>query len=49
MTDFTKCDNKKCPMKDTCKRWVAKPDPVRQSYATFYPYQGKCGFYIKVK
>jgi hypothetical protein len=44
--DKTKCNNDKCELKETCLRWTAEPNE-RQSYATFYPQNGKCPFYIK--
>lgn len=35
MADITKCSNRKCPIKDLCKRWVVKSNPYKQSMAHF--------------
>lgn len=35
MADITKCVNIKCPIKETCYRFVALSKECRQSYALF--------------
>lgn len=35
MADITKCANKNCKIKDKCYRFLAKADPLYQSYADF--------------
>lgn len=37
MPDITLCTNDDCPLKDSCYRHTAKPDPIWQSYAHFEP------------
>ena len=32
MSDITKCNNKDCPRKDNCYRYLAKAHEYRQSY-----------------
>jgi len=52
-SDITKCNNTECPLKTSCYRATATPNPYRQSYAEFKPYvvEGKdvCGFYYKIE
>ena len=38
MSDISKCSNGTCPIKHTCYRWTAPPNPDWQSYARFVPY-----------
>jgi hypothetical protein len=35
VTDYTLCDDKLCPSRESCYRFKAKPDPLRQSWADF--------------
>lgn len=35
MPDISLCDNESCSQKEKCFRFMAKPDPVWQSYANF--------------
>lgn len=35
MPDITMCNNKECPKKEVCYRYMAKPSEYRQAYATF--------------
>ena len=35
MADISMCDNKTCPLKMTCYRFIAKPNPWRQTYGEF--------------
>jgi len=44
MSDITMCTNKKCKLRKTCYRFMAKPDRW-QSYAEFKPVRGKCEYY----
>lgn len=32
MSDITMCRGKDCPLKETCRRFKAEPNPHRQSY-----------------
>jgi hypothetical protein len=42
MSDITKCTDSKCPSREHCYRWLAKPDPHgRQSYADFNRDEGE--------
>lgn len=48
MSDTTKCEDEECPLKDTCFRYVSKPDKDWQAYFTETPYdgqRGKCDYY----
>ena len=46
MNDITKCDGVNCPQRDTCYRFLAKPDRF-QSYSEFYKIRTdeKCEYY----
>ena len=35
MPDISMCDNKTCPLRNTCYRFIAKADPWRQAYGEF--------------
>lgn len=35
MPDISMCDNISCPLKETCYRFKATPNPYRQAYADF--------------
>ena len=37
MPDITMCENEKCPFKEECFRYTAKPSEHRQSYSMFEP------------
>lgn len=39
MPDITMCKGYSCPMKDTCYRFTAKPNPNRQSYFSSVGYK----------
>jgi hypothetical protein len=38
MSDITKCYGADCPMKESCKRFTAKPNEFAQSYFLDPPY-----------
>lgn len=42
--DISMCENKKCPQKETCYRYKAKPDPYMQSFCKF-KYRNGCEYY----
>jgi hypothetical protein len=50
MPDLTMCGNKKCPLKETCYRYIAHPD-IFQSYGKFYPDSDSntCEHYIQAE
>jgi len=48
MPDITMCRGGKCPKKETCYRYKAKPDPYRQAYFGDPP-EEDCKFYWKMK
>lgn len=33
--DIAMCDNKTCPLRMTCYRFIAEPNPWRQTYGYF--------------
>ena len=35
MADISMCYNDTCPLRETCYRFTAKPNPWRQTYADF--------------
>ena len=50
--DITKCKDEECPLKDTCFRYVAKPDEFWQAYFTETPFdkiRNTCDFYWSIK
>ena len=50
--DLTMCDRQECPSCDQCYRFVAEPNPYRQSYfAPPYPdySSGKCEYFVPVQ
>lgn len=49
MADITMCQNKDCPLKETCYRFKAIPSPYRQVYSDFKFENGKCKDYWEVK
>lgn len=43
------CENKKCPIKDTCYRWTALPSQF-QSYSKFkYSKENGCEYFLPLK
>jgi hypothetical protein len=42
MPDITMCSNHACPLRETCYRYMAEPNPWRQSYSLFEPKNGEC-------
>ncbi len=43
MADITMCLNKKCPLKEKCYRFMARPSEYRQSYEAYKPDEnGEC-------
>jgi hypothetical protein len=51
MVDLALCSNHACPSREKCFRYMAKPDPLWQAYATFYPPKGrrKCDHFITTR
>ena len=52
MADITMCVSIDCPMRETCYRAKAKPNPLRQSYSNFeYTCNENSGFddYIRME
>lgn len=46
MLDISMCQNKECPLCNTCYRFLATPDPYMQSYSDFAPDgNGDCEYY----
>lgn len=37
MPDISMCTNKECPLSNDCFRFMAEPNPYRQSYNRFEP------------
>jgi hypothetical protein len=50
MPDLTMCENKDCPLKETCYRYIAHPDII-QSYGEFHPDSGSntCEHYMQAE
>ena len=50
MNDITKCEGINCPDRDTCYRFLAKPDRL-QSYSAFYEIRkdDSCEYYWEDK
>jgi hypothetical protein len=49
MPDISMCWGKECPFKESCYRYVAKPNEYRQSYFVEPPYrvvEGMCEFFM---
>ena len=43
MADITMCSGEKCPLKENCYRYTAKPNEFRQAYFMEPPVsEGKC-------
>lgn len=47
MSDIAMCRSKTCPLRYTCYRAQAEPNPYRQSYADFDP--KNCDAYWKME
>jgi hypothetical protein len=47
MPDISMCINRTCPSKLECYRYIATPNPLRQSYARFELKEGEvsCGYF----
>ncbi len=43
MPNITMCKNIKCPLRDNCERYTAKPNEHRQSYGSFEFQQTEIG------
>ena len=50
MPDFSMCSNSSCPLKETCYRQTAIPNPFRQAYGWFSPdtETGKCQYFLPI-
>lgn len=50
MPDISMCKNKECPSKKKCYRFMAKSNPLWQSYAEFKPEKDKdkCDYFMKI-
>lgn len=51
MADIAMCEDKNCPKKEKCYRYMAKPSEYWQSYFGNTPRKenGDCDFYWKLK
>lgn len=52
MPDICMCEDKECPTKDKCYRFLAIPDEYLQSYFTESPRDketGECGYFISTE
>jgi len=50
MPDISMCSGQDCPLKETCYRFTAKPNELRQSYFSNPPYNLKtksCNHYYE--
>lgn len=45
MSDLTKCEGKKCPIKDKCYRYTSKSGEYQQSWFTKEPFKIKKGVF----
>ena len=55
MADITLCKGGRCPLKETCYRYIGTPEPVHQKYFVNPPYllKGKnkeavCGYHWQI-
>lgn len=49
MPDITMCKGGKCPLKEDCYRYKAKPSPYRQTYFAKPPYkEDKCEYFSEI-
>ena len=46
MPDISMCSNAKCDKKNKCYRYMAIPNPFRQSYADFD--EKDCGYFMPI-
>ena len=51
MPDISMCQNDSCPSRHQCTRYMAIPNPHRQTYASFMwdMDSGKCEYFSDVK
>ncbi len=52
MPDITMCSGEKCPLKETCYRYLARPSIYNQSFFENPPYDKatkNCDYYLKDK
>lgn len=52
MPDITMCKGEDCPLKESCYRYKATPDPIYQSYFTVIPFNSEeksCDTYWEIK
>lgn len=50
MADITMCMGDGCPLKETCYRYLAEPEPEDQTYLMAVPFKdGTCDLYWKVE
>jgi len=48
MADITMCSGEKCPLKQICYRYTAKPSEFRQSYFSRPPVsEGECEYFLR--
>lgn len=43
------CNNKECPLKETCLRYKGEPDKISQLYSDFKYENGNCDYYYEIK
>lgn len=49
MSDITMCHDYECPMRETCHRYMAEPNPLRQCWFTNSPRDGEeCDHHMQV-
>ena len=49
MPDITMCQNKECPLKDTCYRHEAKPNEMQPFFVDMKPDEnGECEYYWEI-
>ena len=49
MPDISLCVNEKCPLKNKCGRFLAKPSMYAQTYADFKYEDGNCDAFWSLK
>ena len=49
MTDISKCEGTKCPLKETCYRFTAKSSDYQSYFAEPPIKDGKCEYYWDIK
>lgn len=49
MPDISMCDQRECPKRLTCYRFMAIPNPYRQSYVTMEFDEDGCDYYCKIQ